>query len=231
MLNEAERAWAASKALRTDATKPTGKAAGRAQANKRLARAIQHATALLQLYQRSGAAPVIEAEATIYKLILTSTLAFEKAQYSRALPTLYTAQALLNLVATKSDAPQSEALAYELLDDVEPMIRVSLYRSEAKDVDRSIVAEYQPLAVKLEAVETGAKSQKYQTELKWKGESVPIRNAGLAKAITKAETALAQLGAAGNGSVKSMGAYERTLAALGEAEDLSRKLVDDNQVG
>lgn len=285
-------------------------AAKRHRSSKRFARAVQHSQKLLEIVQHlfQSAAAISAStylQAEIYHSYIAGTHAFTLASSASSAKStksegaspahtgasrLSTAYVLLETLASAAHRASDEALAFEFLDELEPMIRYCAYKADigqdgssprtVADTARLIGT---PLVEKLtgtadsaldKAIEQYKHEEKRATtgkaggskgasgeaikEINWRDLHVPIRSAELSDALGKVQSALAKLATAvqpsksktsGKGkkaaatqvstpdsatesisaaSAKAMQAYDKALAALGDAEERARKLVDDN---
>lgn len=231
---EAERCWAAAQAAKAAYGKKLandqGAAREKQQVINKLNRASQHSDILLSLLRKANTPALQEAEAAIYHLFLKSNYYFEKGAWESAIVHLEKTRQLLDLLVEKTTSQNSQALAYELLDEIQPISRVATTKASQKT--SSVVAKsvegYEDLLSNLQAIQADESKSQTLTQLDWRnGETISLRNAGLAVAVSKALRIVNQ---GKQGSRVSMKKFDRSLSALSEAEDVARKLVDDNQV-
>lgn len=190
---------------------------------KRLKRAIEHATLLSKLLKDQSATALAQAEATAYCNVLQASYFFEKADgksSEAALKPLEDARRLLDLISQKTPQMTAQALAYELLEDVEQMSRIVAHRLGRSNTSTSASEDVQALEKALGGIEAGA--VKYQTDFKWKDQTVVVRNPVLAKALSQGQLTVKD---------KTVAALEKKLTVLGQGEDLARRLAEENQVG
>ncbi|GAA5842003.1 hypothetical protein JCM9279_002753 [Rhodotorula babjevae] len=209
VLFDAERCWAHSQQLKSTLDDPATPPATKHLFAKRLTKASSHAANLLALVQspdlasRLSAAHVAQVQA--YALVQRGTVAFERGKHADGLAALSSAFEVLGRIAETAPSATDEALANELMDEVEPMLRFCAYRlgldtasgvaSIAKDVagrDMSaLVPEWDALSAKLG--DEGQQGERESVEIRWRGEVVPVRNAELVGPALKVQEALASL--------------------------------------
>lgn len=198
-------------------------------------------------------------EITVYTLILNGRFLKYREDLEDALIQLSVARSILDVLAAPENASSSrdQALATLWADEIGTEIRFcahELGRAKAYDVDgivsefaqkhsREFVDGYDALikAFLTEVRETkGGKNGKETLDfdkLVWEGEPVPVRNPELVDVLLKVQEAERKLVArvgqdttAGTSSKKGIAAYDSILNALSEAEEISRKLVEAQQV-
>ena len=188
---------------------------------------------------------------------MKGSLAFEQGKHQDGVNALSVAHTLLSKLAETAETAHSEALANEMIDDVEPMLRFCAYKlgldtsqgvaelaeqTSAEQQDQ-LVEGYSQLVKGLE--ENGQNSQRETVELSWQGSQIPIRSAELVGVVLKVKQALASL-EADRGTAKSsakqkggrkdvmgarrMGTYDKALLVLSDGEEIARQLVEDNKV-
>ncbi|BGP18641.1 hypothetical protein JCM10213_004191 [Rhodosporidiobolus nylandii] len=209
VLFDAERCWAQSQLLKTNPDDTSSAAVTKHHFAKRLSKASSRAGELLALVQspslssRLSAAHVLQAQA--YYLVINGSLAFERGKHEEGLRVLSASYEVLAKLASTAETATEEALANEMADEVEPMLRFCAYRlgkdtaagvgAIAKEVASQALPQLAPgwamLAAKLE--EEGAKSQKETVEVRWRGEQIPVRNAELVGVAVKVREALESL--------------------------------------
>lgn len=198
-----------------------------------------------------------QGQAAAYHLLMKGSLAFEQAKHREGLDALSVAHSLLTKLAETAETAHAEALANEMIDEVEPMLRFCAYKLEldtsrgvcelaeetAAEQQDKLVEGYSQLVAGLE--EQGKKSQREAVELSWRGAHIPVRSAELVGVVLKVKQALASLEADRNiGADKKkksakkdvmgarrMGTYDKALLVLSDAEEVARQLVEDNKVG
>jgi signal recognition particle subunit SRP68 len=188
---------------------------------------------------------------------MKGSLAFEQAKHREGLNALSVAHSLLTKLAETAETAHAEALANEVIDEVEPMLRFCAYKLEldtsrgvgelaeetAAEQQDKLVEGYSQLVAGLK--EQGKKSKREAVELSWRGAQIPVRSAELVSVVLKVKQALASLEADRSigadkkkKSVKNdvmgarrMGTYDKALLVLSDAEEVARQLVEDNKVG
>ena len=260
VLFDAERCWAHSQQLKSTLDDPATPPATKHLFAKRLTKASSHAAELLALVQspdlasRLSAAHVAQVQA--YALVQRGTVAFERNKHADGLAALSAAFEVLARIAETAPSATDEALANELMDEVEPMLRFCAYRlgldtasgvaSIAKDVAGrdmgALVPEWDALSAKLGA--EGQPGARESVEIRWRGEVVPVRNAELVGPALKVQDALASLredeqrsgskgGEGAQGKRKAAGQGQggkKEILVLSDAEAVAHQLVEDNQV-
>ncbi|GAA5981072.1 hypothetical protein JCM11641_001445 [Rhodosporidiobolus odoratus] len=235
VLFDAERCWAQSHLLKASLNDPSASASTKHHFAKRLSKASSRAGDLLSLVQspalssRLTAAHVGQVQA--YHLVLLGSLAFERGKHDEGLRTLSAAYKVLAKLAATAESATEEALANEMADEVEPMLRFCAYRLGkntaagvgviAQEVAAESLGELVPgwevLSGRLQDEEK--KSQKEVVEVRWRGEVVPVRNVELVRVAVKVKEALAALvrdeaggrkgGEGGTGKQKAEGKVEK----------------------
>jgi signal recognition particle subunit SRP68 len=230
---EAERAWAEGlrtreelAALERDPKNKAALARKRHRSAKRLARASQHAQKLAELLQASQTSfPISNTlQSHIYSLYMqgyhdfvlaSATASSSKLTAQKGAEHLSTGYVLLESFAKDTQRSTDEALAYELLDELEPMIRFCAYTAEipskgsvpelaratgmpivSKDkAYAELVDEYREEQEKV--AKRGGKRGDQQGEtvkaIKWRDIDIPIRSAELSSALGKVQIALQNL--------------------------------------
>ena len=224
----------------------------RQQYLRKLKRASQHIEATLVLHENISASSsrLTQVELLFFHLIIAASLDSEQRHWTAALEKVIACRYLLSLLTLAFDEPALQALAFEAIDELEPMIRVCLYElniSENADalctrqgytfITKLVPASSALLAHLTEKI--GSKRNNApiadSAQIVWKGQTWPIRNATLVKLlpqVNKAEKmAPASLDfSAVENSAPSLATYDNALLLLSEAEEQSRHLVEDNQV-
>ncbi|BGP50455.1 signal recognition particle subunit srp68 [Rhodotorula kratochvilovae] len=209
VLFDAERSWAHSQLLKSTLDDPSTPPATKHHFAKRLAKASSHAGALLTLVHDPALAPRLSAAHTAqvqaYALVQRGTVAFERGKHAEGLSALSGAYAVLGRLAETAPSATDEALANEVMDEVEPMLRFCAYRlgrdtasgvaaiSEevaAKEMG-ALVPGWEELSARLGT--EGAAEKRESVEIRWRGEVVPVRNAELVGPALKVQEALASL--------------------------------------
>lgn len=196
----------------------------------------------------------------MYTLVLNGRFLRFRDDFEDALVQLSVARGLLDDLAAAAGTSRDQALAVLFADEIGPEIRYcahELGREKAYDVD-GIVAEFASkyrneivegcdgLLVKLQSEGSAAatgQGRKKLRELSWEGQPVPVRNPELVDVLLKVQEAEARLGGNASGkptdgskpqkevrSKKGIAAYDAILLALSDAEEVSRKLVEAQQV-
>ncbi|GAA5908471.1 hypothetical protein JCM8208_006206, partial [Rhodotorula glutinis] len=209
VLFNAERCWAHSQQLKSTLDDPATPPATKHLFAKRLTKASSHAAELLALVQSPGlasrlsAAHIVQVQA--YALVQRGTVAFERNKHADGLAALSAAFEVLARLAETAPSATDEALANEVMDEVEPMLRFCAYRlgldtasgvaSIAKDVAGrdmgALVPEWDALSARLG--DEGQQGERESVEIRWRGEVVPVRNAELVGPALKVQEALASL--------------------------------------
>ncbi|PPQ67016.1 hypothetical protein CVT24_011310 [Panaeolus cyanescens] len=260
LLFEAERAWAYAQELSSSALLPANsKHAGslRHSATGRFRRAIHWSTQLLSICQALHASGRLSSEnlieTNIYMVILNGRFLRFRDEFEDAVIQLSVARGLLDKLADTAPTSRDQALAVLFSDEIGPEIRHcahELGHKKAYDVN-SIVAELYPkyrneivagcdeLISKLEA-EQNSSSKSNLAERLWDGQPVPVRFPELVDVFVKLEAAEKTLEGVqqdskkpGGGSKRSklgVTAYDSVLSALSDAEEVSRKLKEANQI-
>ncbi|KAL8293159.1 hypothetical protein RQP46_000853 [Phenoliferia psychrophenolica] len=208
LLFDAERAWAHSQALKASLDLPSTPSSARHHLARRLARAVARADSLFSLLTALGPAKVSaadRAQAAAYSLVLKGSLAFEQKKHEAGLGALAVAHQLLATIAACAPTAHAEALANEMIDELEPMLRFCAYslgldtskgsaqlvESVARKEQAGLVPGYEALVAELEA--TRSEGKRESVELSWRGQVIPIRNAQLVDVVSKVKAALATL--------------------------------------
>ncbi|POY72351.1 hypothetical protein BMF94_4653 [Rhodotorula taiwanensis] len=208
LLFDAERDWAQAQSLKSQ---HAGEANAKAKHHyaKRFTKAAGRAADLLAVAQAESVSNKLSAsqktQIHTYALVMSGTSAFERSRYEDGLNSLGVAHGLLGKLATTAGSATEEALANEMLDDVEPMLRFCAYRlgkdtsagiasiaeQVANEETGRLVPDWESLRTRLE--EQGQQSKKASVEIRWQGQAIPIRNAELVNAAAKVQDALAGL--------------------------------------
>lgn len=176
---------------------------------KRLVKAASLAKQLVELSQDDDIRPRLSASQTTqvhaYSLVMTGTAAFERGKHDEGLKVLSVAHEVLAKLASTAGSATEEALANEMLDEVEPMLRFCAYRlgkdtstgvlsiagQVAETEISSLVPSWDELRQRLD--EAGQTSKKETVDIVWRGQEIPIRNAELVTAAAKVQSVLASL--------------------------------------
>lgn len=210
LLFEAERAWAYSQELRSEAFDDESNPQLRKRGISRLRRAEQWSSSLQQLVQALSKHFDVysRAETAAYLLNIKATAAFDRSQWDKALQMLSVGRNLLNAIATNSPASRAEALANSFVDAGEAQMRYSAYQlgNSEQDMDKiasstatpelcsKIMPEYTELIEELTAAKAKAGSGQKQTlSLSWHGHQIPVRNPELLDTIVAAQSEEAAL--------------------------------------
>ncbi|KAN0060610.1 signal recognition particle subunit srp68 [Thecaphora frezii] len=220
LLFEAERAWAFSQELRTQAFENDADPALRQRGISRLRRAVQWSTSLHQLVCALNARFDVYArsETAAYSVLLKGIAAFDRNQWSKALELLSVARLLLNAIADNSMTSRNEALANSFVDAGEAQMRYCAYqlgeaeqnmdtvarKTATAEVCNSVYSGYDALVAELEAA--AAKNGAAKSEplsITWHGHQIPVRNLELLDTITRVRSEEAALhDAIRNGSLQ-----------------------------
>ncbi|SNX82544.1 uncharacterized protein MEPE_01250 [Melanopsichium pennsylvanicum] len=205
LLFEAERAWAYSQELRSEAFDDESNPQLRNRGVSRLRRAEQWSRSLHQLVQVLSARFDVfsRAESAAYLLIIKATTAFDRSQWDNALQVLSVGRTLLNAIATNSPTSRAEALANSFVDAGEAQMRYSAYQlgNSEQDMDKiaastatpelcqQFLPEYPQLIEELTAAKAKAGTGKKQAlSLSWHGHQIPVRNPELLDTIISAQS-------------------------------------------
>ncbi|GAA5825291.1 hypothetical protein JCM3770_000901 [Rhodotorula araucariae] len=209
VLFDAERSWAHSQLLKSALDDPSSPSATKHHLTQRLAKASAHASALVALVDSPALVPRLSAahvaQVHAYALVQRGTAAFERGRHAEGLGALSTAYAVLGRLAATAPSATDEALANEVMDDVEPMLRFCAYRlgrdtaSGVGAVAREVAAQemaalvpgWDELSARLGA--EGAAEKRETVEIRWRGQVVPVRNAELVGPALKVQEVLASL--------------------------------------
>lgn len=210
LLFEAERAWAYSQELRSEAFDDESNPQLRKRGISRLRRAEQWSSSLHQLVQALAKRFDVysRAETAAYLLIIKATTAFDRSQWDKALQMLSVGRNLLNAIATNSPTSRAEALANSFVDAGEAQMRYSAYQfgNSEQDMDKiasstatpelcnQVLPEYSQLVEELTFAKAKAGSGEKQTlSLSWHGHQIPVRNPELLDTIVAAQSEEAAL--------------------------------------
>ncbi|KAK4704893.1 signal recognition particle subunit SRP68, partial [Phenoliferia sp. Uapishka_3] len=263
LLFDAERAWAHSQLLKASLSLPGTPTATRHHLIRRLSRAVLRADSLFSLVTALGSrvSAADRGQAAAYFLVLKGSLAFEQKKHREGLNALSVAHQLLATLAATAPTAHEEALANEMIDEIEPMLRFCAYslqldisrgtatliQETATNEQGNLIKGYNELVAELE--EGQGKEKREAVELSWRGKTIPIRNAQLVGVVRKVKDALATLVADRNVAsgqsrkpkkgaarkevmgARRMGTYDKALLILSEGEDVARQLVEDNKIG
>lgn len=207
ILFDAERAWAHSQLVKSTLNDPATPGAAKHQMHKRLSRATLHAAKLKDI----ATSPKIQlskaqqGQATAYWLYMKGSLAFEQGKHRDGLQSLSVAHVLLTKLADTAETAQSEALANEVIDDIEPMLRFCAYKVEI-DTSRGVsaIAEQTATTERTKLVEgyddliknledEGNATKRESVSLRWRGQDIPVRSAELVDVVIKVQSALKSL--------------------------------------
>ncbi|TNY23241.1 hypothetical protein DMC30DRAFT_414283 [Rhodotorula diobovata] len=244
VLFDAERCWAHSQLLKSTLDDPSTPPSTKHHFAKRLTKASSHANALLALVRSPALAPRLSAvhlaQVQAYALVLRGTVAFERNKHAEGLDALSAAFEVLGRLAETAPSATDEALANEVMDEVEPMLRFCAYRlgldtasgvaAIAADFASREMARQAPGWEELSARlgQDGREGKRESVEIRWRGEVVPVRNAELVGPALKVQEALASLredeargkkggegaaAAAGEGKRKAEGGKKEVLGA------------------
>lgn len=225
ILFEAERAWAHAQEVKLAAANPNKATGSQRHLVRRLAKAASHAEHLVNVVNElSGKLTGAQTgQATAYHLVMKGTYEFEKARYADGLNSLSVAHELLAKLATSADTAHNQALANEMIDEAEPMLRFCAYKTgldtsegvaklaQATAAQRAetAVPGYLSLVRKLE--NEGQQAKKETVELSWRGKAIPVRSAELVDVVIKVKQSIDTLKA------------DRSSSESTEARDKQRK--------
>ncbi|TEB11105.1 hypothetical protein FA13DRAFT_1748786 [Coprinellus micaceus] len=209
----------------------------------------------LYIHGRFSAENLIEA--TIYTIIVNGRFLRYRDEFDDALVQLSIARSLLDSLAGAATTSRDQALAVLFADEIGPEIRHCAHEMghpKAYDIDgivaqltptqkNAIVEEYDGLLAKLksqlQASSLGESKKKLQG-IVWEGQPVPVRNPELVDVLLKVQDGEARLAEAqsqafsgskgGVRSKKGIAAYDATLLALSDAEEVARKLTEAQQL-
>lgn len=196
-------------------------------------------------------------EATVYTIIVNGRFLRYRDEFEDALVQLSIARSLLDELAGAATTSRDQALAVLFADEISPEIRHcahELGRAKAYDIDgivaeitpnqkNAIVENYDGLVAKLKSQGQAANVGEFKKKLRefvWEGQPVPVRNPELVDVLLKVQEGEARLaetqrqtatGSKGGArSKKGIAAYDATLLALSDAEEVARKLAEAQQV-
>ncbi|GAA5991718.1 hypothetical protein JCM10908_001108 [Rhodotorula pacifica] len=208
LLFDAERCWAQAQVLKEEhADDATSR--NKHHIAKRLVKAASQAKELVDILQHEDLSRRLSesqtTQAHAYALVMTGTAAFERGKHEEGLKVLSVAHEVLAKLASTAGSATEEALANEMLDEIEPMLRFCAYRL-GKDTSTgvstiaaqvaageitSLVPSWDDLQRQLD--EAGQTSKKETVNITWRGQEIPIRNAELVTAAAKVQGVLATL--------------------------------------
>lgn len=281
---EAERAWAEGMKIREEiavlerSNTAQALAPKRHRAVKRYQKASHHASVLSDiartLYKMPNAPFTASAaiQIEIYHHYMDGTLGFVKSTspgpssthtYTSSkgpkdhLRSLGSAYVLLETYGQAITQATEEAIAFELLDELEPLVRFCAYKARssdnrppadlARDAGKDAISRlhdsdhYPGLLAKLAKEQNANQKSKSRNSatvnhLSWRDVDLPIRSAELAEILGRVNAAIRDIAprtsttAQKQSHATSASVYDRSLATLIEAEDRARKLVEDNAV-
>lgn len=208
LLFDSERAWAHSQLLKSTLNAPTTSSKAKHHLSRRLSRALLRSDHLLSIVNSLPQISMVQkGQTTAYYLYMKGSLAFEQAKNKEGLESLSLLYELLGTLSKTSETAQEEALANEMMDEIEPMLRFCAYSlrmdisNGVGEVAKSITSSEGEKSIKgwnelIEELEKRgkAKGDKGKTvELRWRGEEIPIRNVELVSVISKVQEALRSL--------------------------------------
>lgn len=235
ILYDAERNWAAAHRAKSQSNKE-----GRAQSAEerhrmlaKLSRAIQLANTLFDLLNAQENAVLPRASAKAYQLFLSTSQQFERASDPAFCLSLldHTTQ-ILNLLVNKA-GPNTQATALEMLDFLQPVRRISEARQANADNKQTTKQLSEQQSVSFQHVVKALQQLPSATEsvtlnIKFRSQNVVVKHAKLSGLINHAEKAVTTKLAPHK--TISVTAYEKVLERYGLAEDLARRLVEENEV-
>lgn len=196
-------------------------------------------------------------EATIYTIVVNGRFLRYRDEFDDALVQLSIARSLLDSLAGAATTSRDQALAVLFADEIGPEIRHCAHEMghlKAYDIDgivaqltptqkNAIVEDYDGLLAKLKSQLLAPKQSESKKKLQrivWEGQPVPVRNPELVDVFLKVQDGEARLAEAqsqassgskgGVRSKKGIAAYDATLLALSDAEEVARKLSEAQQV-
>ncbi|BGO93770.1 hypothetical protein NBRC10512_004559 [Rhodotorula toruloides] len=209
VLFNAERCWAYSQQLKESLDDPATPPTTRHLLIKRLGKAVSLSKDLVALAQSPELSSPLSAshaaQIHAYHLVMDGSLAFERGKHDVGLKSLSIAFEVLGKLASTAASATDEALANEMMDEVEPMLRFCAYKlgkdtaagvapiakGVAEQEMATAVPEWDELSQRL--AEEGKQGEKESVEITWRGETIPVRNAELVAAAVKVRDALATL--------------------------------------
>lgn len=218
LLFESERSWAAALRAKEDGE--------RHRMLAKYSRAIQHARRLFALLPSDAA--LVRGEALGYELVLRIGQQFERASDpSKCLALMEEATKVLQRLVTKA-GPDTQAVALEWLESLEPLKRISLARgpSAAAATPVAIIEGQADMDAVVRALEgLPSATESVALNIEFRGKTVNVTHAKLSALTKAAERQLASK------RKPTVAAYEKLLERYGLAEDLAQRLVDENEVG
>ncbi|GAA5953866.1 hypothetical protein JCM21900_005495 [Sporobolomyces salmonicolor] len=209
LLFDSERCWAQSQLLKASLSDVITPPSTKHRLAKRLLKASSHAQHLVDLSRIPSVSSRLSAshlgQIQAYYLVLTGSLAFERGKHDQGLKTLSVAYEVLGELAANAGSATDEALANEMMDEVEPMLRFCAYRLGmdtasgvaviAKEVAAQEIGEKVEgwAALKARLEEEGKEGKKEAIEVRWRGELIPVRNAELVSVAVRVKQALKTL--------------------------------------
>ena len=198
-------------------------------------------------------------EISAYTLILSGRFLRFRDEYEDARDQLCVARSLLDVLADAAQNSRDQALATLFADSIAPEIRYcahQLGQADAYDIDRIVkevapsqrdtfVVGYGEIVSRLKAESDGkysADERKRLHELIWEGQPIPVRHPELVDVLLKVQEAEKPLrdpssskgatekGAKTQKSRKGVAAFDAVLAALSDAEEVARKLIESQRV-
>ena len=196
-------------------------------------------------------------EAIIYTIIVNGRFLRYRDEFDDALIQLSIARSLLDSLAGAATTSRDQALAILFADEIAPEIRHCAHEmghAKAYDIDgivaqlthtqkNAIVEDHDGLLAELTAqvqASNQGESKKKLQGIVWEGQAVPVRNPELVDVLLKVQDGEARLSetqsqapSASKGGVRSkkgIAAYDATLLALSDAEEVARKLSEAQQV-
>ena len=211
----------------------------------------------LYVAHRLSASDMLEISA--YTLILSGRFLRFRDEYEDARDQLCVARSLLDVLADAAQNSRDQALATLFADSIAPEIRYcahQLGQADAYDIDRIVkevapsqrdtfVVGYGEIVSRLKAESDGkysADERKRLHELIWEGQPIPVRHPELVDVLLKVQEAEKPLrdpssskgatekGAKTQKSRKGVAAFDAVLAALSDAEEVARKLIESQRV-
>ncbi|KAI9280119.1 hypothetical protein BY458DRAFT_501462 [Sporodiniella umbellata] len=185
---EAERAWAYSMELKQESAQSM-ETRQRHHLVKRLRRASQHATKLLELCEKQTVDSKTLFDAKAYAALMKGYFLFEQEQWKAALDSFVEARTIYEKFAQYNDDAQKEALCYAAIDEIDPSIRFCAYRLQLETQDAESIAKSHPCAQSLEA-ELSSKREENTWKgdtLNWRGKEVYLKSQALSEAVRKAQ--------------------------------------------
>ncbi|KAK4056954.1 signal recognition particle subunit srp68 [Microbotryomycetes sp. JL221] len=209
LLFETERAWAHAQQIKANVSNAQTSSGSQRHLTKRLSKAVARSQHLVSVIHDSKISSKLssshQAQVMAYHVVMQGTHDFERSRLEQGLKTLSVAHELLVKIADTSSSAHEQALANEVVDDVEPMLRfcayktgldtsqgvASLAQTVASKEANNVVSDYDQLVQQLDSQRP--QSSKETVELSWRGKEIPVRSAELVDVVIKVKQALDSL--------------------------------------